>query len=165
MENRPIVPPPSQTPPPLVETVGGEPRFNIIGALLGGAVGALVAAGLWGAIVAITGWQVGLLAIGVGIIVGIAVRVGGRGVNLLHGVIAAIFALGGTVLGNLFAVASDVMRIRGISLAEVFSPSELSFVTTIFTRNFEMIDLLFYGLAIYTAFSAASREGAQGVRS
>jgi hypothetical protein len=165
MENRPILPEPSQTPSPLVETVGGESRTNIIGAIVAGALGAVISAAIWGAIVAFTGWQVGFLAIGVGIIVGAAVRFGGRGANFIFGVIAALFALGGTVLGNFFAVAEFVSQFRGLTFFEMFSPDEIPFVINGFTRNFEIIDLLFYGLAVYTAFNAASREGAQGVRS
>lgn len=146
MENRPIVPEPSATPPSLVETVGDEPRTNVVGALIGGFIASVIAAALCGVLVALMGWQVGYFAIGVGIIVGIGVRTGGRGVNFLHGIIAALFALGGTILGNIFAIASEVSRIRGVSFLEMFSPSEFSFVMNVFSRSFEPIDLIFYDL-------------------
>lgn len=170
MENRPILPESSeasqpQTTPILVETVGGEPRFNLIGAILGGLVGGLLAAGLWGAFVAVTNIQFGLVGILVGFIVGYGVRLGGRGANVGFGVIAALFALGATVLGNIFVVANFVGRTRGESLLETFAPSELPFVMSAFTRSFEFQDLLFYGLAVYIAFNAASREGTRGIRS
>jgi len=166
MENRPTLPEPSQPPPLLVETVGGEPRFNTIGAILGGAVGAILSAALWAVIVSVTNTQFGLFAIGVGLIVGVAVRFGGRGATLVHGGIAALFALVGTVLGNIFTVASVVGTIRGVPILEMLtSPDEISFVMSSFTRTFEVIDLLFYGLAVYTAFSTASREETRRVRS
>jgi hypothetical protein len=167
MENRPTLPESShpQTAPMLVETVGAEPHFNLIGAILGGLVGGLIAAVLWGAFVAITNIQFGLVGIIVGFIVGYGVRLGGRGANLGLGVIAALFALGATVLGNIFVIANFVGRTRGNSLLETFSPSELPFVISAFTRSFEFQDLLFYGLAVYIAFSAASRDGVQGIRS
>lgn len=167
MENRPILPESSQPQPTplLVETVGGEPRFNLIGAILGGAVAAVIAAALWGAFVAFTGIQFGIIGIVVGFIVGYGVLLGGRGANLGFGVLAALFAVVATVSGNILVAASRVSTIRRIPFIELFSPSEFPFVWTSFIRNFEVVDLLFYGLALYGAFSAASREGAQGVRS
>ncbi len=165
MENRPILPQSAQTTPVLVETVGGEPRYNLVGAIVGGAIAALAAAALWGAFVAFTGLQIGFIGIVVGFIVGVGVKLGGRGANLAFGVVAAIFALGATVLGNMLVAASRVSTIIGVSFLEVFSPGNFSFVLNAFTRSFEVVDLLFYGLAVYGAFSAASREGARGIRS
>lgn len=165
MENRPIVPPTSQPPPPLVETVGGESRIRIIPAIVAGAASAFIAAVMWAAIVSITGWQIGFFAIGVGLIVGVAVRRVGNGASMALGVIAAIFALVGTLLGDFFAVATVISKFRGVGILEMFTADELPFALNGFTRAFDVINFLFYGLAVYTAFNAAGREGAQGVRS
>jgi hypothetical protein len=83
---------------------GGGSQSNIIMAIIGGAVAAVVGAAIWAAIAYLTGYEIGWIAIGVGALVGIAVRVMGRGDTPPFGVLAALLSLGGCVLGRLMAI-------------------------------------------------------------
>ncbi len=66
----------------------GSPLGRAARAVLGGAVGGIVGAGLYYAVLAVTGYEIGLVAIVVGLLVGFGVRwgsggVGGRGYQAL----------------------------------------------------------------------------------
>ena len=75
-----------------------------LGALAG--LGAAIAgAAIWAAITAATEYQIGWMAIGVGFLVGFAVRVVGKGSEASFGVVGAVLALLGCLLGNLLTLA------------------------------------------------------------
>jgi len=77
-------------------------RNNIPLAIAAGAFAAIIGASIWAAITVATGFQIGWIAVGVGILVGFAVRIAGKGETLTFAVIGAIFALVGCLLGNIF---------------------------------------------------------------
>ncbi|MDR1383915.1 MAG: hypothetical protein LBJ67_08745 [Planctomycetaceae bacterium] len=84
---------------------------NIVGALIVGSIAAVVCAGVWGIIAAVIGYVFGWLAIGVGSIVGVAIKVSGNSNSQFSGVIAAILALLGVVLGNFFCIATALSTV------------------------------------------------------
>ncbi len=128
---------------------------NLLGGFVGGAVGAVLATALWYGVVAITQWQIGLVAIAVGFIVGQAVVLGaaGRGSILLLPI-----SLGFTLVA---LVASEyliahyfleqVAAEMGVPLAEaeaLFTPVDLVRASL----EAEPITLLFWAIAGYEAF-------------
>jgi hypothetical protein len=77
---------------PVVDVTAPEPKpvlpagpMQYLGGILGGAVGAVIATAVWYGVVAVTNWQIGLVAVAVGFIVGQGVLLGaaGRGSILL----------------------------------------------------------------------------------
>ena len=50
-------------------------------AILAGAVAAIIGAALWGLITSLTGYQIGYMALGVGFLVGMAIRYAGKGID------------------------------------------------------------------------------------
>ncbi len=77
---------------------------NLVVGALAGLAAALVGAAIWAVVTALTQYQIGFMAIGVGFLVGFAVRAAGRGVDPVFGVVGAALALLGCVLGNLLMV-------------------------------------------------------------
>jgi hypothetical protein len=72
----------------------------MVGALLGGLVAAAVGGGAWAAIGYATGYEIGWLAWGIGLLVGVGVHFGGKGklgthTGLLAGALAALAVAGG----------------------------------------------------------------------
>lgn len=126
--------------------------------LLGGLVGMLIAAGLWAAITVITEYQIGYMAIGVGFLVGMGVRYLGKGLNQSFGLCGAGLSLTGCLLGNLLVVLILVSRDLGVPFMELVELLDVSIVIDIYKETFEVIDLLFYGLAIYTGYRVSFRE-------
>lgn len=97
------------------------------------------------------------MAIGVGFLVGIAVKFFGKGKTPIYGIIGAAFALLGCALGNLLFYSGFIAKEEGAAFLEVF----FFFLTTpaatieIFSIAFEFMDILFYGLAAWVGYSTA----------
>ncbi len=72
-------------------------------AFAGGAGAAVLGAVLWAFITVMTTFQIGWMAIGVGALVGFAVKFFGRGTEQTYGFAGAGLALFGCVIGNLMA--------------------------------------------------------------
>ena len=71
------------------------------------------------------GFMAGLVAaavpVGVGFLVGWAIRVAGKGTHTVFGVVGAMFAVGGCAMGNLLAVIVIVARAIRSAAAGVFT--------------------------------------------
>jgi hypothetical protein len=140
---------------PAIEQIDDQP--SLLMGLIGGVIAMLVGAVIWGAITYFTEYQIGWMAIGVGFLVGFAIRFFGRGKTITFGISGAVLALIGCVLGNLLFYSGIIAREEGVSFLEIFFFLLLSPAAAIevFTIAFEFMDILFYALAAYAGFSAA----------
>ena len=141
--------------PPAIEQMDSDSNF-IMG-LIGGGVAMLVSAAIWGAVTYFTEYQIGWMAIGVGFLVGIAVKFFGKGKTPIYGISSAVLALIGCVLGNLIFYSGFIAREQGASFLEVFfyfllTPAAL---IEVFSVAFEFMDIIFYGIAAWVGFSTA----------
>ena len=127
-------------------------------ALIGGLLITAIAAVGWAFITAMTGYQGVYLALGVGVLVGIAVRFFGAGIKRIFGILAALLALTGSLLGyylsqNGFLEELQLARIMGIP---DYLDQELMLNTM--RDSFAPLDLVFYGLAGLLAYFIAIRR-------
>jgi hypothetical protein len=138
---------------------------HLIGGVVGGAIGAVAAAGIWYGVVAATGWQVGLVAVAVGFVVGQAVVFGarGRGSVLLVPVSVAFTLL--SLVASEYLIARHFLGIEaaamGISLAEAetfLPPVDLLRISL----ESSPITLLFWAIAGYQAFAIPMRALTRG---
>ena len=136
-----------------------QQRF--FGGLIAGFIAALVAGLVWATITAVTGFQIGWMAVGVGFVVGVAVQSFGRGVTPLYRFLGAGLSLFGCLAGNLMTVAMVFSRAEpAISFFEVM----LILITTptaaleALRLTFSPLDLLFYGIAIYQGYKLSLRR-------
>jgi hypothetical protein len=136
-------------------------RNSIPLALLAGAVAAVIGASIWAAITVSTGYQIGWIAVGVGILVGYAVRIAGQGVTVAFSIIGAVFALVGCVLGNLLAGISVIADELEIGFFDALLNFDYSVSFEILGAMFSPMDLLFYGIAIWEGFKFAPIEGVE----
>ena len=81
-----------------VEQIRAAQNFTL--AIPAGLVAALLGAGLWAAFTVATEMQLGLIAIAIGYVVGQAIQRVGKGIDTKFGVLGALCALFGCVLGN-----------------------------------------------------------------
>lgn len=149
---------------PAIEQLDDQP--SLLMGLVGGVIAMLVGAIVWGAITYFTNYQIGWMAIGVGFLVGVAIKFFGRGKTLIFGISAAVLALIGCVLGNLMFYSGIIAREESASFLEVFFFFLLSPAAALelFTLAFDFMDILFYAFAAYAGFSAAmdiKRKGQQ----
>lgn len=133
-----------------------EENFPI--AVVAGLAGALLGAVLWAVITAMTDFQIGFMAVGVGFLVGLAVRHVGKGVSTRFGILGASLSLIGCVIGNLLAISTMISSQESMPITEVLSNLNLDIAIELMTLTFHPMDILFYGLALYYGYKMSFRE-------
>lgn len=123
---------------------------------------AMVMAVLWAVITVLTHRQIGYMAIGVGFAVGFSVQFAGKGIDKIYGVIGAAGALLGCILGNFLSqvafLASDPEI--GLSFYETLKLflSNMPLTMEVMKVTFSLMDLVFYGIAIYVGYYYSFRK-------
>ena len=130
---------------------------NLLIALLAGIVAAILGAVVWAAVTVTTEYQIGYMAIAVGFIVGFAVRLG-KGIDKIFGIIGAVLALFGCALGNVFSIIGFVSKQQHVDFISVFSRIDYVKLPQIMTDTFSVMDLVFYGIAIYEGYRFSFRR-------
>lgn len=145
----------SSSPEPAIQQIDTD--ANLIMGLIGGAIAMLVSAVIWGVITYFSQYQIGYMAIGVGFLVGVAVRFFGKGHSMIFGLSSAALSLLGCLLGNLLFFAGAIAREESASFLEVlvFLLLTPAAVIEVFVVTFEIIDVLFYGIAAVVGFRVA----------
>jgi uncharacterized membrane protein YsdA (DUF1294 family) len=120
--------------------------------LAGGAVGALIGAVLWAAITAASHFQIGFMAVGVGLLTGYGVRTLGKGIDPIFGYAGAVLSLLGCVAGNILAVMIVVSTQQHIPFAALASHMTPQLAWRMLAADFNVIDVVFYGLGLYYGY-------------
>ena len=134
----------------LMQNIRDNQNFSM--ALITGFAAALLGAIIWASITYLTGFQIGWMAVGIGFMVGYTVRIFGRGIDLQFQIGGAVLSLFGCLLGNLLTVCIFVAESESISFFELLSLMDISLAFNFMTQSFQIIDLLFYGIAVYEGF-------------
>ena len=142
-------------PAPAIEELNYD--SNLILGLVGGVLAMLVSAVIWGLITYFTEYQISWMAIGVGFFVGIAIQKLGKGKSPIYGISGAVLSLLGCLLGNYLFYNGILAREWEAPYFSVLLAISLDPATVIelFTMAFDIMDLLFYGVAAYIGFRAA----------
>lgn len=164
MDSEPQVPAATEERPPIdpvqlemaKERLRSEQRLGP--AVLAGGAAAAAGAAVWAAITVATGYQIGWMAVGVGFLVGLAVRYFGKGMDRSFGVVGAVWSLLGCGLGNLLAVCGMVSKEQGIPLGFVVRNLNLEIAADMMAATFSPMDLLFYGIAVYEGYRFSFRQ-------
>ena len=131
---------------------------NLSMGMVGGVGGAIVGSVVWAVITALTNYQIGFMAIGIGFLVGYAVRKFGQGIDPTFGYVGATFAFLGCVVGNLLTTCIIVSQQESVPLGQVLSSLNFSVAIDIMKFTFSPIDVLFYGLALYYGYKFSFRQ-------
>jgi len=131
---------------------------NITMGIVGGLVGASAGSIVWAIITALTQYQIGFMAIGIGFLAGFGVRKMGQGVDPMFGYFGAALSLFGCMVGNLLTTCIIFSNQEGIAFAEVIAGLNPNVAGEIMKYTFSPIDLLFYGLAVYYGYKFSFRQ-------
>jgi hypothetical protein len=130
---------------------------NFAAAIPAGLAAALVGAVLWAAFVYLTGIKLGLIALAIGAMVGLAVRKVGHGLDpqfgVLGGVCAALGWALGTVLCDVAFIAKDVDQPFFTVLANLGIARSAS----IAIGSADFMDIVFLAIAVYEGYKLAFR--------
>lgn len=130
-------------------------------AIVAGAVAALAGAGIWAIITAVTNYQIGWMAVGVGVLVGMAVRRAGKGLDRSFGIAGAVLSLLGCLLGNALTVYYFAAKQIEEPFLKVLTNLPFSEVLQEMKRGFSAFDLLFYAIAVYEGYRFSFRQFTQ----
>ncbi len=121
-------------------------------ALIAGCAAAAVGAARWAAVTVVTGLKIGWVAVGIGFLVGYAVRVFGKGSEPAFQALGAVLSLLGCLAGNLLMVCVFVSRQENIPLLTILTHLHPSIILNLMVETFSPMDLLFYGIAVYEGY-------------
>ncbi len=125
---------------------------NISLALIIGLAAAILGAIIWATITKVTGYQIGWMAVGIGFMVGYAIRFFGKGIDLSFQISGAILSLLGCLLGNLLTICIFVAEQEAIGLSDVLSMLDISITIDLLISSFQPTDALFYAIAVYEGY-------------
>jgi antitoxin component YwqK of YwqJK toxin-antitoxin module len=127
-------------------------------AAVGGLSAAILGAIIWAIITVATNYQIGYMAIAVGLLVGFAVRYFGAGVDKYFGYIGAVLALVGCALGNLLSQIIFAADAESVGYMDILVMLNFDLIVLIFEETFSPMDVLFYGIAAYEGYKFAFRK-------
>jgi hypothetical protein len=131
---------------------------NLLFGTIGGIVAAAIGAAVWAVITALTNFQIGWMAVGVGFLVGYAVRIFGKGIDKSFGAVAAILSLAGCLAGNLLTACIVISQHQDIPFLDLLSRLNPEVVVGLIRATFSPMDLLFYGIAVYEGYRFSFRK-------
>jgi len=118
---------------------------------------ALIGAAVWAIVTVVTNMQIGWMAVAVGALVGFSVKKYGKGVTPVFGIVGALFALAGCLLGNLFTLVHFSAIHEGVTFFELITNLDPQLTLDAMIDTFHPMDALFYGLAIYEGYKFSFR--------
>jgi hypothetical protein len=125
-----------------------------------GLVAAIVGGAVWAGITVASQMQIGWIAVGVGFLVGLAVRKLGKGLTKPFGIASGALALLGCLFGNFLAMCGLIAQTEAAPFPDVV----LSFIqdpqmtAELMKNTFSPMDILFYGIAVYEGYRLSFRE-------
>jgi len=134
-------------------------RQNLPMAIVVGALGSLVSAGLWVMMSVTTGVQVAWMAICVGVIVGLTVRWVGRGIDMSFGITGAWLALLGCLTGDLLVGAWDVAaQLDDTTFGQLLANLTPELIAKIYRDVLRPLNVIYYVVAVAAAYKFAVRK-------
>lgn len=132
-----------------------ESEQNLLAGALAGGIAATIGAVAWAMITVVTSYQIGWMAVGVGFLVGYAVRMLGKGVTPVYGIVAAVLAVLGCLSGNVLTTCLLLSREEELPLSAILLKLDPSIIRELLLATWQPIDLLFYALTVYVAYQYA----------
>lgn len=127
-------------------------RQNMPAGVLASIAVGLGCAALWALITALTHYQIGYMAWGVGLAVGATMKAAGKGISPAYGVIAAVVALLSCMIGNFLSNIAFLASEFGIGFWEMLGEFNYGYTFGLMVDTFHPMDALYYVLAVSTAF-------------
>jgi len=131
---------------------------RLIPAIVAGCVAGLIGAAVWAAVAVFTKHEIAWIAIGVGFLVGLAVRIAGRGFEVRYAAIGGLLALAALLAGKIFTICGYVAQEDGESFWDVLINFPFDKLPAIIRGSFHPMDLLFYALAVWMGWKGARRS-------
>lgn len=120
-------------------------------------IGALGAAYTWGKTTMLIDEYIeqhhyAFMAIFVGLLAALGMRIGGRGHRPVFGIMAVLIAILGCFVGNALAAVEPIVQSFQLSYVETFTTFDISHLWGFLKDRFEYVDIAFYALGLFFAY-------------
>lgn len=133
------------------ERLKAEQNFPM--AVLGGVLASIICVFIWAIITIATKYQISYMAMGVGVAVGFTIQKFGKGLTPVYGILGAGLAFIACFFGNIISYTCFIAdQYESYSYLEAISNLNWDISMSIAIETFQPMDVLFYGLAIYTGY-------------
>lgn len=131
---------------------------NLPMGIAAGVVATLIGAIIWAVITAATGYQIGYMGLLAGLLVGYSIRIFGKGIDTIFGVVGASLSLLCCLLGNVLGACIMVSNDQSLPVIDVLFNLNMGLAVLIIKEGFGVVDLIIYGLAIYEGYKFSFRS-------
>jgi len=131
---------------------------NLRKGIAAGMLASFVGAAIWTGITFATETQWGLLAVGIGFMVGLAVRTMGKGLEPKFGVVGAVFSALAIVMGNFLTIVVFASAEYDVGFFAMLGSIDYAMMPSIMIETAHPMDLLFYGIALWCGYSYSFRK-------
>jgi hypothetical protein len=126
--------------------------------VVGGALGGLLGAVVWAAVTYFTEYQIGWMAIIVGVLVGFGNRRLGKGIDKIFGVLGGIIALFSVLVGNFLVYIGYLAKYFQVEFFEMLRDFNYNLTFELYKEMYLGMDVLFYLIAIYAGYRYSFRK-------
>jgi hypothetical protein len=133
---------------------------NLLAGTAVATAGMVAGAILWAAVTYATKFQIGFMAIGIGILVGGSMRKFGKGIDNSFAYMGAILSFLGCALGNWLTMCvaiSDAMHTSFLA-ALVGLALNPGVSLEVMSKGFDVMDVVFYGIAVWEGYKLSYRR-------
>lgn len=133
-----------------IEELRAQQNFPL--GLIAGIIASIVCVFIWTLITVLTKYQITYMAIGVGFAVGFSIQKLGKGITPVYGILGALLALLTCFIGNFLSSVCLIADELNYGYSEMFSSLDVDTSILVIKETFQFMDILFYGIAIYTGY-------------
>jgi hypothetical protein len=130
-----------------------EPGAKHIGLAIGAGLGAALAGAVaWAIVTVVSNYELGVMAIAVGFLVGKAIVTVAPSRDATFGFVGAGCSLLGCLLGNLLSAVGFLAQASHIGYFEALGHLDMDMAVKLMTVTFSPMDLIFYAIGIYEGY-------------
>ena len=130
---------------------------NLVLALIAGLAAAVVGSLVWMGITLAAGWHVGYVALGIGALVGLAIRFAGRGSHIIYGVMGVVFTLLSCLVGEIGVAIQSATTPQFDFYAVLMRVDLAAMVANIITQTSPMMAVV-YAVGLLEAYKLSIRK-------
>jgi len=140
----------------VIQRLRKEENFPL--AIIAGLLAAVLGAVIWAGFTVVTKYQVGIIAIGVGLLVAFSIRFAGKGLSVKFQILGALLSLLGCAAGNFLTICYYIAQNEGMGFFEVLTLINPAAIPELMTSTFSAMDVVFYGIAVYEGYRLSTRQ-------
>lgn len=134
---------------------------NVVWAILAGLLSGIACSTIWALLSVLTGYQFSIIAIGVGIVIGMTVRATGKSTSMVFGIIAVFISLLSFVFGDFLCNIGFLAKEENLPYFYTLRSFDWRYFFELAFAAMDLMSIVFYLIGASTAFSFVTRKEKQ----